>query len=186
MGLLRKVQVEEPRPEDLTAFRKMLEDSPGLWRAIGDLANISQQIVLQDRYFSLDIRLAVEIGIEDVKKDYGYEEARGLERMLIDQIVVNWLQLQRTQTRYEYSLRKDDASSESDHWEQRLNAANARYLRACETLARVRKLSQWSAVQVNIGRHQVNVAQTANRGNDDSSEQIQSVSMKQLASPSNS
>jgi hypothetical protein len=44
------------------------------------------------------------------------------------------------------------------YWEKRLSSVQRRYLRACETLARVRKLAQAAPLQVNIGAQQVNVA----------------------------
>ena len=184
MALVRKTQVEEPRAADVRALRKMLEVSPGLWRAIGDLAHVTQHTVMQSNSFGPGLRTALEVGIKDIKREYGYEEARGLERMLIDQIVVTWLQLQRTQIRYESILQQDVSLPRADYWERRVNAANTRYLRACETLARIRKLSRPSAVQVNIGRQQVNVAQTAKREYGDSGEQIKTINVDQLAPPS--
>ncbi len=39
-----------------------------------------------------------------------------------------------------------------------MNSAQTRYLRAVETLARVRRLSRDTPLQVNIGAQQVNVA----------------------------
>ena len=42
-------------------------------------------------------------------------------------------------------------------WEKRLSGAQRRYLRACETLAKIRKM-QLPMVQVNIGQQQLNVA----------------------------
>jgi hypothetical protein len=50
---------------------------------------------------------------------------------------------------------------QGEYWEKRLSAAQRRYLRACETLARVRKLTLGTlALQVNIaaaGGQQVNM-----------------------------
>jgi len=47
---------------------------------------------------------------------------------------------------------------ESGHfWDRRLSAAQRRHLRACETLARIRRMGI-AALQVNIARQQVNVA----------------------------
>jgi hypothetical protein len=44
------------------------------------------------------------------------------------------------------------------YWEWRLQAAQGRYLRACESLVRVRCLSRSAPLQVNISAQQVNVA----------------------------
>lgn len=159
-ALLRKIQIEEPRSEDAHALRRLLESTPGLWRVLGDLANVSIQAALQSRTIPPVMRISVEAGIEDLRKENGYEEAPGLERMLIDQILVSWLQLQTAQISYEGVMRNAVTIDNAKSWERRLSASHARYLRACETLARVRKLSRPSAVQVNIAKQQVNVAQT--------------------------
>jgi hypothetical protein len=44
------------------------------------------------------------------------------------------------------------------YWDRRLNSAQQRHLRAIESLARVRRLSNATPLQVNIGGQQVNVA----------------------------
>ena len=49
---------------------------------------------------------------------------------------------------------------EVEYWEKRLSASQRRYLRACETLARVRKITR-TTMQINIaeeGSQQVNIA----------------------------
>ena len=48
---------------------------------------------------------------------------------------------------------------QADFWERRLSAAQRRFLRATETLARVRRL-QLPAVQVNIAERQLNQVTT--------------------------
>ena len=79
--------------------------------------------------------------------------------MLIDQIMVSWLQLQKSQWHYEVVPRGESSIKIAGYWERRVNASSTRFLKACETLARVRKLSRPGAMQVNIGAQQVNVAQ---------------------------
>ena len=44
---------------------------------------------------------------------------------------------------------------EIQHWEKRLNAAQRRFLRACESLARIRKM-KLPPMQINIAQQQVN------------------------------
>ncbi len=44
------------------------------------------------------------------------------------------------------------------YWDRRVSGAQARYLRAMEALARVRRLAMPQPLQVNIGGQQVNVA----------------------------
>ena len=43
----------------------------------------------------------------------------------------------------------------AEHWERMLSAAQGRYQRACESLARTRRLLQRAQVQINIAQQQV-------------------------------
>lgn len=186
IALLRKTEVEKPKQGDMNALRIMLENTPGLWRAVGDLAQYSMRVVIAGRWLSPSMRVSIDVGIRDIKQDMGYEDAPALEKMLIDQVIVSWLQLQKTQVNYESVMRNGTSIPNAGYWERRLSASHMRYLRACETLARVRKLSRPSAMQVNIGARQVNVAQAAKRGDEDSGEQIKSVNVDGLSSSSES
>jgi hypothetical protein len=49
------------------------------------------------------------------------------------------------------------------YWEKWLTMAQARYTKAIEMLAKVRKLSRATPLQVNIGGQQINVAGTGGR-----------------------
>lgn len=76
----------------------------------------------------------------------GYNVAPMLERMLIESVVLAWM-------RYNDEL----TIVQAEFRERRLSAAQRRYLRAVETLARIRRLAL-PALQVNIADKQVNLA----------------------------
>jgi hypothetical protein len=154
-ALVRKADVEHPAPEEVKALRRMLEETPNLWREMGDLAKLSMHTVLTGGWLKPSMRISIEVGIDDIKRELGYQDAPALEKMLIDQIMVSWVQLQKAQMTYAVEPRQ----STFNDWERRVNASSTRFLKACETLARVRKLSRPGAMQVNIGAQQVNVAQ---------------------------
>ena len=98
------------------------------------------------------------------RKELGLEHAPTLEQLLIDHIATCRLRIQEVEWRYQAIVCDGESRPiyQMDWRERRLNAAQRRYLRACETLARVRKLTRSTrAVQVNIaaaGGQQVNVA----------------------------
>jgi len=52
---------------------------------------------------------------------------------------------------------KDRSIKVIEFWERRLSMSQRRYLAACETLAKIRKMSV-PALQLNIGDKQINVA----------------------------
>jgi len=185
-ALAQKTNVEHPKPKDVQALRKMLTETPKLWRAMGDLAKLSMQVALAGSWLKPDRRISIETGIDDLKKDFGYKDAPAVEKLLIDQIIVCWVFLQKSQMQYGVEKQPGTALPEADYWERRVTAAHMRFLRACETLARVRKLSGPGVVQVNIGAKQVNVAQGSSSADEDSGEQTKYINASPTASSSES
>jgi hypothetical protein len=100
--------------------------------------------------------------LEGLGADLGYAESSSLERLLIQQITLCWLNLNLTEYRLTNVMKQSISFACGLYWEKRLTAAQRRFTRACETLARVRKLSRNTpALQFNIaagGGQQVNVA----------------------------
>ena len=162
LDLLKKTDCQVPDPADLHALRAMLEQHPGLWRVAGDLAHTAaMSIVGRMRAYPL-VAESLKRGWDAMKDELGYQLASPLERLLIEQIVLCWLHLHVVELEYTSLIGASPPSTDADHWEKRLSAAQARYLRAYETLARIRKLARSTpALQVNIaadGGQQINVA----------------------------
>ena len=85
-----------------------------------------------------------------------------LEQLLIQHAALSWLKLSLVELQYSHVMKQSITLTLGIFWEERLSAAQNRFTRACETLARVRKLSRNPpALQFNIatnGGQQVNVA----------------------------
>jgi hypothetical protein len=80
--------------------------------------------------------------------------------MLIEHACVCWLRLAVMEVRYSCVVTANNTLRQIEHTERRLSEAQRRFNRACESLARVRKLSRPS-VQINVateGGRQLNVA----------------------------
>jgi hypothetical protein len=101
---------------------------------------------------------AVMRGAQAMRDDMGYQAAPELERTLIDHVVLCWLRVQQIELRYTTVMAEAITFERGAYWERRLTAAQGRYLRACESLARVWRLSRQVSLQVNIGGQQVNMA----------------------------
>jgi hypothetical protein len=84
-----------------------------------------------------------------------------LEQLLIQNAALCWLNLSLTELRYATTMKQSITLTLGMYWEKRLTAAQIRFARACESLARVRKLTRSTpALQVNIaanGSQQLNV-----------------------------
>jgi hypothetical protein len=85
-------------------------------------------------------------------------EERAALQALLDYLLLCWLRLQHIELAYTQAMDSAITCERGAHWERRLTAAQGRYLRACESLARVRRLSRPAPLQVNIGAQQMNVA----------------------------
>src|ERR1043165_9315304 len=108
------------------------------------------------------IRESWKYRLQALKKDLGYEGAPMLEQLLIQHAALCWLMLNLVELSYSGTMKQSITLTLGQYWEKRLSAAQGRFTRACETLARVRKLSRNTpALQFNIaanGGQQVNVA----------------------------
>ena len=94
-----------------------------------------------------------------MREELGFPQASALERLLIDRVILCWLRLHHVEFHYTAVLENSIPLPRANYWERRLSAAQHRYLQACESLARIRKLII-PIVQVNIGEKQVNIADT--------------------------
>ncbi len=78
-----------------------------------------------------------------------------LERLLAEQISLNWLALHAAEVVFEQSA---EMTFRDAYWRQsRVDAAHSRLMASIRTLAQVRKLQIPNLLQVNIGEKQVNV-----------------------------
>ncbi len=100
----------------------------------------------------------MEFGLKGLRRDLGYDSAPMLEKLLIEQVALAWLDLEAIQRRYAVASFGSHTHASGQYWDRRVNGAQARYTRAVEALARVRRLAMPQPLQVNIGGQQVNVA----------------------------
>ncbi len=79
-----------------------------------------------------------------------------LERLLAEQVSLNWLALRAAEMNFEVAT---EMTFRDAYWRQsRVDAAHNRLMASIRTLAQVRKLQIPNLLQVNIGERQVNVA----------------------------
>ena len=157
LDLLERCEGEKPQADDVKALQKWLEKIPELWRLFGDMAEIAATTTIQGINASPMVIESVKAGRLAMRNELGLGDASPLEKMLIDHTVLCWLRLQMVEYRYSDVMNQSVTLTVGDFWERRLSAAQRRYLRACESLARIRRL-RLPAMQVNIAEKQVNIA----------------------------
>lgn len=161
--VIRKADTAKPTKEAKDEFNRMLQEHPTFWRVAGDVIENTAQGMIKDMGGTYAIRTSLQAGWTQIRENIAQPGDGALEELLIQQVALCWLKLAYTEWQHKYYLTTGSTTiTQCDFWERRLSAAQRRYLRACETLARVRRL-QLPAVQVNIGAQQVN---QVNQGGD--------------------
>ena len=157
--LLHRTNKKNPAKQDVEAMQAALREYPGLWRRWGDLARHTQFQIIDKTPASEVITASLHQGVVEMRREMGYKTALPLEQLLIEQVIMTWLDYHSTQYQYqEHMLMSGIPTRHRDYWDRHVSAAQRRYLRAIETLARVRKISGRGPIQVNIAERQVNVA----------------------------
>ena len=132
------------------------------WRDVLSAGHLAEIMVIQNAHATAGLKECWKHRLQVLKKDLGYDGAPMLEQLLIQQTALCWLKLNLVELGYSNTMKQSITLTLGVYWEKRLSAAQRRFTRACETLARVRKLSRNTpALQFNIaasGGQQVNVA----------------------------
>ena len=161
LQLVQEVDRANPAPAHIQALRRMLDAHPELWRVAGDLAQAAARSLVDKLDAGPLIAESLKRGWLAMQAELGYPAASPLERLLIEEVALRWLHLRLIDLEYVAATGRSILLPSAEHWERRTSAAQRRYLGACETLARIRKLaSATPALQVNIaagGGQQVNL-----------------------------
>ncbi len=162
--LIEKMDKENPDPKELALLRRAMREHPVLWDITGDLAKLAREEIITNLTKSAFGRESVRAYVKHVRSELGRQSAPMLEKLLMDQVLICWLRLYGTEISYS-GIRSSGRLTldQGAHWERRLSAAQRRFLRACTTLARIRKMAGRTPelMQVNIGAQQVNIAQVS-------------------------
>lgn len=142
---------------------KELITLPQLWEITGDLAFHLIWKLVKDITGGDPIgREALHREIIRIREELAGPVPTELEQLLIDRVIVCWLEVHSTDMRY--ARRKDKLTpQQSEYFQRRQNHAQRRYLEAIRALAQMRRLLL-PVVQVNIAQQQVNTVQS-NGGN---------------------
>ena len=160
--IIERTNTDDPDESDVVELRRVLAEDPDLWRCAGDLADVAVRELVRDQTPTVFVKESVTHGLEVLRDSLGYGRSSAIERLLIEHMALCWLRLFFMEFEYTSAWKRGSmAVTQADFLERRLSHTQRRYLRACETLARIRRMGP-KALQVNIaapGGQQVNVAQ---------------------------
>ena len=151
---------KNPDPKAVERLRQFAVQMPGFFSANSTTQSIRQQLVEK---ISQGVSRAMMLAEVDVlKKQLDYDAAPPLEQLLIDHILTVRLRLIHAENAYNIRVVNESSTFKiGEYWDNLLSSTQARFLRAIEALARVRRLARNTpALQINISREggkQVNV-----------------------------
>src|SRR5688572_23259869 len=155
----RAYKAKKPAKDDLNEIRKLLIDHPEFCKAIFGAVEVVQTEIIKAMIGGQQEvpTVALEEYILSVRNEMGYHGAPIMEKLLIENIVTCWLRMQHYEQQLAFRMKGSYSLTILEFWERRLSVAQRRYLAACESLAKIRKMAI-PAVQFNIGDKQINVA----------------------------
>jgi hypothetical protein len=162
-SLLDKTNKENPQPKDVKALADLLSGNRSLelWRDVLSAGYLAELSVIENARATTAVKECWKHRLQTLKKELGSEGAPLLEQLLIQQAALCWLKLNLVELSYSNTMKQSITLTFGIYWEKRLSATQRRFTQACETLARVRKLSRNTpALQFNIaanGGQQVNL-----------------------------
>lgn len=148
-------------PDDLRELRRLVSEHAQLARSLGDVAIQARHSLLASWDDLPTMGAAIEATCERLERQLGCAEATEIERLVIDEIVLCWLDYNRVLTCYAQQT-ATFRLSDMEQWATILASHQRRYLRSIETLARIRRLLKLPTLQVNValdGGQQVNVVE---------------------------
>ncbi|MCB9150723.1 MAG: hypothetical protein H6641_18370 [Caldilineaceae bacterium] len=134
--LVDKVNSEKPSRADIQALADCYRAVPAVYKEVIGMGTAVKVHMIDKAVSGLANQMALHCELDDMRSELGFDDASGLERLLIDAVVLSWLRLQHT----EYWRSEADTWQAREYWDKQLSAAQRRFLRACESLAKVRKL----------------------------------------------
>jgi hypothetical protein len=159
---------EKPSFEAQREYRELLEQHPEHAANLGDLVKRATSQLLSETWRSRGAtRLSVENYVEQLKAEHGYETASLLEKTVIDEMALAWMRLYYVQEQQTAATHRQTGfrADHVEYWDRRVMYAQRRFLRACESLARVRKLAKGiKFMQVNIAQAGAQQANLVTRG----------------------
>ena len=138
--ILQKVNVTNPSKADKDAYYKLKKEKPDIFNGITTLLQSNRDFILNRRCSFLVVE-KVKDELRRMRDNLGWETASELEKLLIEQVCVNYVRTALLEKDHEIKTTESHTHDAGLYWEKRLDTAHKRYMRTLETLAKVRKLT---------------------------------------------
>lgn len=137
-ALIERTDKENPDPRDLKLMERHLDENLALVNA-NDISQHAFAKAVESCATSALMKEIYQRKIEENRHGLGYQMASPIERMLIDQVVLCWFRLNSLEMIHASRTFESHSAEHGLYWDKRLNAAQRRFIKACETLTKVQK-----------------------------------------------
>ena len=156
-AILRAVNSQDASEEARAAFRDLASSEPEIaWKA-GTLTRHIRANQIKRLGLAGLIEESLKLSLDQLEKELGQGEPSAAERLLIENVLTTWFDLQVAAVEERASLTEAKPMDVQRFWMDRLDRAHRRFSRAMHCLAQFRKVSL--QIQINVADKQVN-AQT--------------------------
>jgi len=140
-SLFEATNKANPKEEDKKRLQIYLKENPEIWQSITDLSGkVRDNLISSLASESYLVQESYRQKLGAMRDNLGWQIASELERILIEQVCLNWLRLNFIEIVHREKTQASHTIDWGNYWDKTLTSAQRRYLRACESLAKVRKL----------------------------------------------
>src|SRR5690606_18012043 len=136
-ALVNRAQAGDPAA--LPRIRQTLDQHPEVWQHLGDLSALAERawigVLAADNPLGVE---AMKRTVEEMRAELAGEHPTRLERMIVDQIIVCWMEVQYLEVVAAEAGRR--SFEQTGPRLRRLDSAQKRYLKAVKALAELRTL----------------------------------------------
>lgn len=148
------------RPGSREAIRALMDEHPSmdLLEGYGDAAGYAERALVEAAAGdNVLVGETTGLWVTKVRNDLAEPGDTKLEEMLVYRVALCWLAVNTAEWLRAGKWKGGISTESANFWDRHVSRVQSDYLRACRTLATVRKLRR-PTVQMNVAQQQVNVA----------------------------
>jgi hypothetical protein len=138
--LINKANISKPARGDVERLRDFLNNHPELWQNCQQLTAWAINSYIDSTNNTGATKELLRVQARSLKDDLGWRDCSSLEQLSIDAVVLAWLRWTWTEFQHASVMAESHSFDRGLYWEKRLVNAQRQYLRAVESLAKVRRL----------------------------------------------
>lgn len=153
----KAVLVAASRNEDGSGekVRELLARAPEWIERLGSVADDAERAMSERGSAQALLSEALRAELRTLREALRYPSDGPLEELLCRRAALCWMELNRADEQRSYRWADGVSNESADFWDRHVSRLHGDFLRACKTLATVRKL-RIPAIQVNVGAQQFN------------------------------